>query len=329
MDSKASGSVHKKSTNVRASAMVRLGVGALSAVAPPLAVRLAEHLFTTPPRVLPFGRDEELLAMGRSLSIPFRVPLRAWSLGQGPRVLLMHGWGGRLGQLSSFIAPLYRAGFQVIAFDAPAHGQSGGRHSSLFHFRDAILAVADQVGPLHGVVAHSMGGAGTAVALDAGLSLNRAVFIGSPVRLSEMSRRFSEFIGLPDEVRSEMERRLEIRYHVKWNKVSVAEFAPRMTVPLLVFHDRGDVEVPFTDGAALAQLWPGAELVPTSALGHRRILRDRAVIERSVAFLTIQSGAAENGSFATCTHGTDERLCSTCTLERELYERDTRVHAPA
>ena len=54
-------------------------------------------------------------------------------------------------------------------------------------------------------------------------------------------------------------------------------------MPALVVHDRGDREVPFEHGETLARSWPGARLMVTEGLGHRRILRDpevvRAVVE--------------------------------------------------
>jgi pimeloyl-ACP methyl ester carboxylesterase len=58
-----------------------------------------------------------------------------------------------------------------------------------------------------------------------------------------------------------------------------------MTAPLLVFHDRDDRDVAWTDGEAIAAAWPGAELVSTAGLGHRRIVHDPGVVARAVAFL--------------------------------------------
>ena len=85
--------------------------------------------------------------------------------------------------------------------------------------------------------------------------------------------------------------------------------------------------VPFTDGAALAHLSPGAELVATERLGHQRILRDAAVIARAVQFVASGTPTAAPGT-EECPHARDRRLCASCALERELYDRDSR-HRPA
>ena len=43
--------------------------------------------------------------------------------------------------------------------------------------------------------------------------------------------------------------------------------------------------MPWSDGAAIAGAWPGARLVTTTGLGHRRILRDERVVSQAVAFV--------------------------------------------
>ena len=69
--------------------------------------------------------------------------------------------------------------------------------------------------------------------------------------------------------------------------------APALTQPLLVVHDRGDAEIPWQHGTALARAWPGAELLMTEGLGHRRVLRDPDVVAASVAFVAAR--LAERG----------------------------------
>ena len=58
-----------------------------------------------------------------------------------------------------------------------------------------------------------------------------------------------------------------------------------LPIAALVVHDSDDMEVPWTNGADVAAAWPGAELVTTQGLGHRRILRDAGIVARVTAFL--------------------------------------------
>ena len=124
----------------------------------------------------------------------------AYSWGDGPPVLLVHGWGGHAGHLADFVAPIVEAGFRAIAIDLPAHGRSGGRLSSLVHFGTAIIVAAHRFGPLHGIVAHSLGGAGVIRAVIGGLSAGRVVLLAPPAQFNDFWRLFRRSLGMPDAV---------------------------------------------------------------------------------------------------------------------------------
>jgi pimeloyl-ACP methyl ester carboxylesterase/DNA-binding CsgD family transcriptional regulator len=50
--------------------------------------------------------------------------------------------------------------------------------------------------------------------------------------------------------------------------IDVADSAPRLSCPTLVFHARGDLRIPFEEGRALAAMIPGARLVPLESPNH-------------------------------------------------------------
>jgi pimeloyl-ACP methyl ester carboxylesterase len=264
----------------------------LSRVSPGTAASIAAVLFRRPPRhsrsdlsPSPFnsGQRVDLVLHGRRLAL--------WRWGAGPTVLLVHGWGSRGARLGSFVGPLTEAGFSVIAFDAPGHGASAGWLSSLPQFIAAIQAIGERFGPLDGVVAHSMGGAATTLAMARGLDVKRVVFLAPAADPAGYSERFASMFGLTDEVVSRMKRGLERRFGIAWKDFDVLAAAATLSAPLLVIHDSDDRDVPLTDGTSIAAAWPGARLVTTNGLGHRRIVHDPAVVERAVAFLTEAAAA--------------------------------------
>jgi len=278
----------QKRTNVRLpyAGLLRISFRALQTAAPPLAARLAEILFRTPPRHPANGGEREALASGRRGTIhDGHVTVATWSWGEGPRVLLVHGWGSRGVRLASFAPPLIEAGYSVTTFDAPGHGASPGRLSSLPQFIAALEAVAGEAGPVVAIVAHSMGCSAAAIAMRRGLTVGSAVFLAPAANPGDYSRRFAEYFGIGDAVREAMQRNLERRFGFRWNDFDVPRAASSMTTPLLAFHDREDSDVPWSDGGAVVRAWPGAELVTTRGLGHRRIVHDPEVIARAVAFL--------------------------------------------
>lgn len=320
----------ENSTNVRSDSgggeprapwALRLGLGAAEALAPPLAARLGERLFLTPPRHAAPRREREALAAAVPFEIPFRRGhLRAWRFGEGPAVLLVHGWGGRGGQMSGFAPALAQEGCSAVAFDGPGHGGSSGRLASVPLFAEAVTAVAQQI-RARAAIAHSMGAAGTGMALLSGLDLEAAVFLGPPRSPAPFFRRFCSALDLGPGLRDAVERRLERRFGLPLDDFDMPRMAGGLSTPLLVIHDRGDAEVPWSDGAAIAAAWPGADLEMTEGLGHRRILRHAGVAARAAAFV---AGRLPRCSCGRTSAGEEGRLCARCALDRELFDPSSR-----
>lgn len=87
--------------------------------------------FLTPAKKPLSESEQALLESATSFSVPFgSVNIHAFRWGTGATILLVHGWGGYGLQLGAFVHPLLKAGYQVLAFDAPAHGNTVGVQSS-------------------------------------------------------------------------------------------------------------------------------------------------------------------------------------------------------
>ena len=265
---------------------LRTAFGTVGRVAPGVAARWAETIFCTPPRHEPRSAEEAFLATGRSFGVDWEGErLAAWEWGRGPTVVLVHGWGSRAGRLAALAAALVEAGFRVVVYDAPAHGVSTGRFASLPEFARALRGVGEAVGPVAGLVGHSLGGAAVSLALHAGLQADRAVLIAPPSDVVVFSHAFAAHVGLPRRAHDAMRRNLESRLRMRWEDIHIPTLARELRAAALVIHDREDPDVPFFHAEQIAGAWPGARLVPTAGLGHRAILRDPEVVRTTVAFL--------------------------------------------
>ena len=100
--------------------------------------------------------------------------------GQGPPVLLVHGWGSRAAHFEALIVALEERGFQAVGFDAPNHGRSGGTLCSAPAVAAAIRAAAAQEGSFKAVVARSLGVVATALELDRSLEAGSQKLILTP-----------------------------------------------------------------------------------------------------------------------------------------------------
>lgn len=288
----------KNRTIVRSTNSVRLARAALQTafvISEDLGASLAEHMFVTPRRYARPERELAVLATARphSFEVTLRSPgrhrakrsLAAWRWGFGPTVMLVHGWEGRGTQLGAFVQPLVEAGFSVVAFDAPGHGDSPDRQLYLTDLADCIADVAAQTGPLHAIIAHSFGAAAVLLAhARAGLDVPRTIFIAPNAIVDDAVVKFSRYLGLDDSDRAALEHRLVAHTGVDFSSLALDRLTAGRDSALLVVHDHDDREVPFSQGSRLAAAWPNAQLRETHELGHRRILRDADVIAATVAF---------------------------------------------
>jgi pimeloyl-ACP methyl ester carboxylesterase len=274
-------SLSRISTNVRFSASALLF--------PDLATAVAERMFLTPPRTRDAAASALDLVDARSSFLEHKgrhIAMWRWGSREAPAVVLAHGWGGYAAQMRAFVFPLVQAGYRVIAYDQPAHGVSEGRLTGLPDFADVLAEVAGIHGSVAAVVAHSLGGAAAALALANGkASFKKVVLVSPPSDLVGYSRRFARWYWMPEAVRKGMQAAIEERYGVRWENLEVPRVAPRLSAQALVIHDRDDRLMPWTHGATVARHWPGAKLMSTEGLGHRRILSDERVTRAAAEFI--------------------------------------------
>lgn len=214
--------------------------------------------------------------------------LYVWSWGDGPPVILMHGWQGRAAHFNKFIAPMLNAGLGVVAFDGPAHGFSTGARSNLFDFVGALEAVAEAIGPIAGVVAHAFAVPAAVIAARHGLPVGKLVMVAPTVRLLRDQTILANRLGLAPPPVAVMQRRLSDWFGVRLSDVDtdhlIAEWPAASRPGILVIHDREDTRVPWSEAKALADL-ADAPLLTTRELGHQDILRSRDVAGWAAAFI--------------------------------------------
>jgi pimeloyl-ACP methyl ester carboxylesterase len=288
-------------------AMLQRASGMLEAISPAAASLLLATLFTRPRRQkLPKReRDWLLAAAARPLRLQsgVEIPLYEWRatprahgvLDEAPlpTILLVHGMSGRAGQLGGFAAPLVKAGFRVVAFDAPGHGAAPGRRSSLPEMLWVTEEVAAHLGPLAGIIAHSNGAAATVAALSRGLQVRRVALLAPPTDLEAYLGKVARLLGFGPKVAKGAQTRLEKRYGLPFDALRGTDLARGLAQPSLIVHDNADRVVPTSEGRALADSWPGARLHVTAGLGHGKILRDDSVIARVVDHLTPEVASVE------------------------------------
>lgn len=266
---------------------LRLGFQLLGPLAPDRAARIAERLFTRPPQHPLRPQEEAFLETGEPFQVAHEgLELAGWSWGQGPVVLLMHGWGSRAGRFRLFVPRLQAGGFRIVAFDGPGHGRTGGASASLPQFAAALTAVSAVVGPVSAFIGHSLGGAAALFAMGRLVPPVPAVLISAPSDPVVFWRRFVRHLAIPPAVRDRLQHKLEQRFGITWADLNLIPVAAALPTPLLVIHDADDEDVPAEEGRAIAGAAPRGTFVLTQGLGHRAIMRDAAVVTLATDFIS-------------------------------------------
>src|SRR5258706_4075803 len=201
----------------RISTNVRFAASAL--LFPELAGAWAERLFLTPPRNGAAAAALDLIDARSSMFEHKGRHIATWRWGSrdAPAVILAHGWGGCAAQMRAFVFPLLSGGYQVIAYDQPAHGVSEGRLTGLPDFADLLAELAWHHGEARAFIGHSLGGAAGAPALATGrVRFEKVVLVSPPAGLVRYSPRFARWYWMAETVRRAMQSAIEERYRAPW-----------------------------------------------------------------------------------------------------------------
>lgn len=200
--------------------------GTIGRIAPRWTAERMRRTFMVPGEWPPKDWELPLLASSERVTLRFGLSVLRW--GEGPAVLLLHGWAGRPTQFAHLIEQLVGAGYSVYALDAPAHGRSPGREANVVLFAHALLEAAGELPPLRAVVGHSLGGAAALLAAQMGLRSEALVTVSAPSRILEQLRLFARFVGLPALARSHFIRLVERQAGISAACLDVARYRLEM-----------------------------------------------------------------------------------------------------
>lgn len=217
--------------------------------------------------------------------------LAAWEWNVGGHegtALLVHGWSGNAGQMSSFVSPLVARGYHVVAVDLPAHGESEGNFATVPLLAETVAALGRRLAPRL-IIAHSLGATATTYALTKGLRPERLALLAPPVQLPPYLAHFASQLGLSERVQAAIIRRVEGIIGKPVSELDLRTHAEGFGhVEALVVHDVADVVVPHASSKELIALWPRARLLTTEGLSHDRIRRAAEVVASVVDFVSGQ-----------------------------------------
>ncbi len=252
--------------------------------------------FCTPPDTKETPFDLKAYDEKSSFEVEFEDRIiKAYSIGEGPNVLLVHGWGSRASHLALIAKVIAKSGFRVVVYDGPAHANTkkkeGKDLSNMFEFGKAVSCMANHIGDIYAVVGHSLGAMASAFTIS-GIGIfseykfapKKLILISSPVSVHQVLDNYSvnrdEFHLL-----KELTNGLQNAFNFNANDYDLLQSLQYIDSDILVLHDENDEEVPVTEALLLKEKYFDINLQLTQGYGHNKILVNRTLLNSIKDFL--------------------------------------------
>lgn len=262
----------------------------LASVSKKRAAKKAFDLFCTPQT----RNKKELPVIFREaekLQFKFNgVVIRGYRFNKGGirKVQILHGYESSVINFDRYVKPLIRKGYEVLAFDAPAHGRSGGKIISAPEYKKMIIEINKMYGPVKSYMAHSLGGLALALAMQEIKhdENHRLAFIAPATETTTAINFFFKFLKLDEGVRKEFDSLILRLSGRPASDYSVAVAMKNIKASVCWYHDEDDTITPLADALTVKeQNYSNVKFVISSGLGHSRIYRDNKVSKSVIEFL--------------------------------------------
>ncbi|MGE0770109.1 MAG: alpha/beta fold hydrolase [Cyclobacteriaceae bacterium] len=241
-------------------------------VAPAYVGKLGYEIFCTP--LAPKVKRHHKVFLDTAEQFDFtsgEVTLRAYRWGTGPkRIVFLHGWQSHTYRWKKYIQSFSTDEFTLLAFDAPAHGLSGGRLANIPLYSEAIQSFFQTVGPADAVVSHSMGSFSMLHALhhNPAIQVGKIIAMGSPGEANDFITFYKAYTGINDRTFQFILNYFVEKLNQTPDYFSAPRFASTLDVPGVIIHDKGDEEAPYHHAQRIHAAWKNSQLITTEGMGH-------------------------------------------------------------
>ena len=251
--------------------IIGLKINAISYISPKIAGHLALTLFSTPLKGKIKEHESSFLntASKKALNYNnFSVMTYRW-LGHKKTILLVHGWESNAARWKPLIENLKAQNYNIIALDAPAHGQSGSKRFNAILYSEFINVVANRFTP-DIIIGHSVGGMATVFYQHKyqNPDIQKLVLLGAPSNFTDVFKRYIKMMGYNTKVDNRMAQIVLEKYGHLPDYFSAAKFSKAINTQGLIIHDERDRIIPFSDAKHFEKYYSNSKLISTQGFGH-------------------------------------------------------------
>ena len=237
--------------------------------------------------------DEEFSYFLSTPSMPLylnksKTHIPVWRWGRGPTVILCHGHEGRGLQLSRFIEPLVKAGYSVVTFDMPGHGDTEKKETHYLKFLEALEVVCCEYGSdLSAVISHSLGGSAMFKYFSEHSSLKnvKLVSISATYNLIDSFMMWATKMGIRQNIFKGFIKHLGFKFGYDLSFKGPHTYLCNVENLSLIIHDKFDKTCPVENAYLFDRALSHSRLLLTENKGHIKILKDSDVINQTLSFL--------------------------------------------
>jgi len=231
----------------------------------------AFNLFCTPRKGRVRPEQKDFLNQAKSAKIKVNdldLQVYHWE-GKRETVLLLHGWESNTSRWRNLITFLRDEEFDIIAFDAPAHGYSAGNLFNVPLYTECTNVVAKKYKPKV-VIGHSVGGMNALYhqQIYPTNEIEKIVTIGSPSRLQDIMVHYQQLLKFNDVVMTGLDDYFMEQFGFRIDEFSTSQFRGHLSKKGLLIHDKEDTIAPFSASEQVHASWKNSKFFKTKGFGH-------------------------------------------------------------
>lgn len=266
--------------------IIGTSLNTISFIAPKYATLKALDIFMTPRKGKILEKQNEFLNTAKQIKLNLNdtsIQTYHWP-GEGKTILLAHGWESNSYRWKVLKNKLEAYNYNIVALDAPAHGQSGGTKFNAILYSEFINVVANHFKPSI-IIGHSVGGMASVFFQHNHQlkSLEKLVLLGAPSEFTKIFKSYVKMLKYNSKIEKGLNKIVEERFDNETAYFSSANFTKKIETEGLIIHDKQDKVIGYDEAKLIARNYKNSTLKTTEGFGHG--LKDDSIDDAIINFI--------------------------------------------
>lgn len=250
----------------------------LQMFSPKLVSRIAYKFMSNPRTRKLRDSEERVLSKSTMEKLAYKdshIQKYQWGYENNKTALLIHGWEGQAGNFAAIVDILVQKKYNVVAFDAPAHGNSSIAKTNMFEFAEFLESQFTILNP-HLIISHSFGSVNTATIFrnNPEFKLDMWIMVTTPHRFLTRINEISNHFGIKNKAKTELIKLIQNDTNENINQLNMSVYCQELSNVgnTIIVHSKNDKVLPIEGAREVAKAFVKSELIELDNLGHYNIL---------------------------------------------------------